>query len=121
MKLMNFKIFALIVAVTVVGSLSAAEGDEGKRRAPGTPGGMAGIFLKNADALGLSAEQKAKLEEMAKGPMAVLTDEQKIKARELVQATRVPPGDGQGRPMRKKEGDAEKKPDEKKPDEKKPE
>jgi len=62
----------------------------------------------------LTADQKAKLEEIAKGPMSVLTDEQKTKAREIIRAN-VPQQPRRGQDQAKP-ADGEKKPEEKKPD-----
>ncbi len=45
------------------------------------------LTLAQADELGLTAQQKSKLEEMAKGPMSVLIDEQKTKAKEFLPTT----------------------------------
>jgi len=57
------------------------------KRGPGGGGGggrMPQILLDHADELGLTADQKAKLQDMAKGPMSVLTEEQKTKAKDLM-------------------------------------
>jgi hypothetical protein len=77
----------LAVAVLVIGAAQAGEADGAKKRPTG-PAGQAQILLKHADELALTAEQKAKLEDMAKGPMSVLTDDQKTKARAIILASR---------------------------------
>lgn len=114
-----FNILAVILAVLAFQSLSA-EGDNPPRRPrqPNSPANQTQILLKHADELGLTADQKAKLEEIAKGPMAVLTDEQKTKAREIILAERPEqPGARRQRPA----ADGDKKPEDKKPEEKKDE
>jgi hypothetical protein len=59
----------------------------------------AAILLQHADELKLTPEQKAKLEEFAKGPVSVLTDEQRAKAGAwLPPPPGAPSGGGPGRP-----------------------
>lgn len=104
---------ALAMVLTAFGGIRAAEGDAPRR--PGAGAGannQANILLQHADELGLTADQKAKLEEFKKGAMSVLTDEQKKKAQEFLPARRA---GAAGRAA------ATPKPDEKKPEEKKPE
>src|ERR1043165_483361 len=111
---------ALAAVVTAFGSIRAAEGDTPPRR-PGAGGNnQANLLLQHADELGLTAEQKTKLQEFAKGPMSVLTDEQKTKARELLPQRRAGAG-GANRPNANAPKPEEKKTEDKKPDEKKPE
>src|ERR1700748_3892158 len=78
---MNVKLicgFFCVLALACVSNLRAA--DAGKRGP-----NMAQMLLDHADDLGLTADQKTKLEEMAKAPtpLSVLTDEQRKKVREI--------------------------------------
>ena len=128
---MNMKlcgILACVVALAGVGSVRAADG-----KRPGAVN-LAQLYLDHADDLGLTAEQKAKLEEMAKAPtpQSVLTPEQRKKVRELLTkavASKLAKKDDAPPAADDKKTDAkpaddkktdEKKPDDKKPDEKKP-
>ncbi len=72
-----------VLALACVSNVRAA--DAGKRGV-----NMAQMLLDHADDLGLTADQKTKLEEMAKAPtpLSVLTDEQRKKVREIQQAAR---------------------------------
>lgn len=101
----------IIAALTMFTGARAADGGGPMRGGGG--GRLAQTLLDHADDLGLTAEQKAKLQDMAKGPMSVLTDEQKTKAKDLMPKRGGP--DGERKP--KAEGDTAKKPDEKKPEE----
>jgi hypothetical protein len=108
-------ILAVGLAVLAFESMSA-EGDAPPRR-PRQPGGLtnqASTILKHADELGLTAEQKGKLEIIAKGAMSVLNEDQKKKATEIILAEK-PEQPGGRRP---KPADGEKKPEGKKPEEK---
>lgn len=106
-----FHILALSLALCVFGSLCAGEADGAGKKRQGGPAGMANLLLQHADELGLTADQKAKLEDMAKGPMSLLTDDQKKKAKDIVTAAR--PGADRKAPEakseKKPEGDTEKK------------
>lgn len=114
---MKFGIVYTIIMILAVSISTETRAAEGEKKRP--VGGLIGEILKNAEALGLTAEQKTKLEEMAKGPLGVLTDEQKTKARELIKI-----GRPDGKP--KKNTEEAQKPEEKKTEaakteEKKPE
>src|SRR2546423_1001315 len=109
-------LYILALTVFSFSAALAAEGDnagQGQRRQQGgAPTNQAKIMLQHADELALTADQKAKLEEFAKGPMSVLTDEQKTKAREIIRAN-VPQQPGGRRPQQPaKPADAEKKTEE---------
>ena len=114
-----FYTLGLMCAVLACAGVRAADGDKAK----GGPGGrQVQILLDHADDLGLTAEQKAKLAEFAKGPLSVLTDEQKTKAREYMKAGNAAAGEKGERKAKKEAAAAEaKKPEEKKTEEKKPE
>ncbi len=107
---------ALMLAVTMCAGLRAADGE--KPKGGGAPGRQIQALLDHADDLGLTAEQKSKLQEMAKGPMSVLTDEQKTKAKDILHKAT----EGGEKKMKKEKGDGAdaKKPEDKKPDETKP-
>lgn len=113
-------LYTVALAFVVTGFAGAGEGDQPRRAQGGN--NQANVILQHADELGLTAEQKTKLQEIAKGPMSVLTDEQKTKAREFIQAAR-PAGAGAGNGQRRRPNAdaAPAKPEEKKPEEKKPE
>jgi hypothetical protein len=115
----------LAFTLTLFTSLRAADGD--KPKAPGGPAGQAKLLLEHADDLGLTPEQKTKLEDISKGPMNVLTADQKKKAREFMpkaapKAKKTEADDAAKKTEAEKKPDADAKPDaEKKPDtEKKP-
>jgi hypothetical protein len=111
-KIFYTLMLVLALALGTFASIRAADGEKPR----GGPGRMPQLLLDHADELGLTADQKAKLQDMAKGPMSVLTDEQKTKAKDLL--PKGPGGDKKG----KKDapaGDAPKKPEDK-PAEKKP-
>ncbi|MEI6233356.1 MAG: hypothetical protein WCT04_09900 [Planctomycetota bacterium] len=103
----------LVVVLSAFTSVRAADGDKPKGGGKNLPG----MLLEHADELGLTADQKAKLQDMAKGPMGILTDEQKTKAKELMQKAQ----GGDGKKGKKEGGGDAKKPEEKKPEDKKPE
>ena len=104
MKTGIFHMLALSIALVTAGSLCAADAEGNGKKRPGGPAGQAAVLLQHADELGLTADQKAKLEEMAKGPFSILTEDQKKKAKDIITAAR--PGAG-----KKKEGDGDKKPE----------
>ena len=107
MKIGFFHILTLSLALCFVGCARAGEADGAGKKRQGGPAGMANLLLQHADELGLTADQKTKLEDMAKGPMSLLTDDQKKKAKELVAAAR--PG-AAGGAAKKPDAETEKKP-----------
>ena len=111
---------ALAVVLTAFSGVRAAEGDAPPRRP--SLNNQAQTILDHADELGLTAEQKTKLAEFVKGPLSVLTDDQKTKARAFLPQR----GAGNRRPAATDTKPADPKPDDKKPadakpDDKKPE
>ncbi|HLX63973.1 MAG TPA: hypothetical protein VKX17_22060 [Planctomycetota bacterium] len=115
----------LVSMLTAFSGIRAADGDT--PTPPRRQGGnnQAQTILDHADELGLTAEQKTKLEEFKKGPMSVLTDDQKTKARAFLPqrpgaGNRNRPNAADAKPSTDEKKPADAKPDEKKPDEKKP-
>jgi Spy/CpxP family protein refolding chaperone len=118
---MNMKLWGVLVSVLALSGMGQAAEKKG-------PTSQAQAFLDHADDLGLTSEQKAKLEEIAKVPsaMSVLTPEQRKKVKEIMAAgkgaapvTEKKSKTDEAKPSDVKKTD-DKKPDESKPDEKKP-
>ena len=113
---MAVKLFYTLLLVLALGTVSSVRAADGEKPKGGGPGRIPQLLLDHADELGLTADQKAKLQDMAKGPMSVLTDEQKTKAKDLL--PKGPGGDKKGKkdapadaPKTPEDKPAEKKPD----------
>ncbi len=103
---MPVKLFYTLALVMALGSFVNVRAAEGDKPKGGGGGKIIQMILDKGDELGLTADQKSKLQEMAKGPMSILTDEQKKKVQDML--PKGGPGDKKG----KKEagGDGPKKP-----------